>query len=343
MKYYNGTKLITKKDINGKRAEIFLASGNRTSGKTTWFYKKLVEDFLKDGTKFILLYRFNNEMDDVADKFFKDINGLFFKEKKFESKSMSKGIYHNLFLDGIHCGYAMAINNADQIKKMSHLFSDAGQMYFDEFQSETNHYCPNEITKFISVHQSVARGQGEMSRYVPVYMCSNCVSLLNPYYVALGVCDRLQVNTKFLRGDGFVLEQNFNPDAAMSQHDSAFNRAFTNNKYIAYGAQNIYLNDDYSFIETPNGKSSYMATIRYKGQNFGIRKFPELGLVHCSPKADLYFPVKLSVTTEDHKVNYVMLKQHEFLIFEMRYYFDNGAFRFKNLQSKEAILKAISY
>lgn len=343
MKYYNGTKLITKKDINGNRAEIFLASGNRTSGKTTWFYKKLVEDFLKDGTKFILLYRFNNEMDDVANKFFKDINGLFFKDKKFESKSMSKGIYHNLFLDGVHCGYAMAINNADQIKKMSHLFSDAGQMYFDEFQSETNHYCPNEITKFISVHQSVARGQGKMSRYVPVYMCSNCVSLLNPYYVALGVCDRLQVNTKFLRGDGFVLEQNFNPDAAMSQNESAFNRAFTNDRYIAYGAQNIYLNDDYSFIETPNGKSGYMATIRYKGQNFGIRKFPELGIVHCSPKADLYFPVKLSVTTEDHKLNYVMLKQHEFLIFEMRYYFDNGAFRFKNLQSKEAILKAISY
>lgn len=343
MRYYNGSKLLSKKDINGRRAEIFMAAGNRTSGKTTWFHKKLIDDFISNGTKFGLLYRFNNELDDIANKFFKDIGTLFFKERKFESKSMSKGVYHNLYLDGIHCGYALAINNADQIKKMSHLFSDIGQTYFDEFQSETNHYCPKEITKFISVHQSIARGQGEMSRYVPVYMCSNCVSLINPYYVSLGIFDRLQVNTKFLRGDGFVLEQNFNIDAATLQQESAFNRAFKNDKYIGYGAQNIYLNDDYSFIEEPKGKSQYMATLRYRGQNFGIRKYPELGIVYCSPKADLYFPIKLSVTTEDHKVNYVMLKQHEFLIYEMRYYFDNGAFRFKNLQSKESILKAISY
>lgn len=54
---------------------------------------------------------------------------------------------------------------------------------FDEFQSENNDYCPNEVQKFISVHTSVARGQGKQLRYVPVYMLSNPVTLLNPYYI----------------------------------------------------------------------------------------------------------------------------------------------------------------
>ena len=57
-------------------------------------------------------------------------------------------------------------------------------MIFDEFQSETNHYCTDEIRKFISVHTSVARGQGKQSRYVPVFMLSNPVSIINPYFAA---------------------------------------------------------------------------------------------------------------------------------------------------------------
>ena len=54
-------------------------------------------------------------------------------------------------------------------------------MIFDEFQSETNKYCADEIKKFLSIHTSVARGKGEQRRYVPVYMLSNQVSLILDY------------------------------------------------------------------------------------------------------------------------------------------------------------------
>ena len=101
----------------------------------------------------------------------------------------------------------IALNNADSIKKYSHLFSDVKRMLFDEFQSETNHYCPDEIRKFLSVHTSVARGQGEQTRYVPVFMLSNPVSIINPYYVEMGSSERLSSDVRFLRGHGYVLEQ----------------------------------------------------------------------------------------------------------------------------------------
>src|SRR5699024_223926 len=102
-----------------------------------------------------------------------------------------------------------AINSAENLKHCSHLLSDVDGMYFDEFQSESNHYCPNEVSKFISIHTSIARGQGKQIRYVPVYMMSNAVSLLNPYFSALGVSSRLRADTRFLRGDGWVLEKAF--------------------------------------------------------------------------------------------------------------------------------------
>lgn len=353
MSYYDGTRLLSTKDINGKTPEIYITTTNRTGGKTVYFSRLVVNRFLKKGNKFALLYRFNYELDDVADKFFKDIGSLFFPGWYMRSDKKAKGIYHELYLcdyneveekgSGKHCGYAIALNAADQIKKYSHLFSDVDCIIFDEFQSETNHYCNDEIKKFISIHTSIARGKGKAVRYVPVYMLSNAVSLINPYYTELGISERLNDEVKFLRGDGFVLEQGYIQSSAEAQKTSGFNRAFANNEYVQYASENVYLNDSQTFIETPVGKNRYLATLRYKGHDYGIREYPDLGIILCSSVADSTYPNKISVTTEDMNVNYVMLNSNRMFIDNMRYYFEKGCFRFSNLKCKEALMKAISY
>lgn len=242
------------------------------------------------------------------------------------------------------CGYAITLNSADQIKKYSHLFSDVDMIIFDEFQSETNHYCSEEIKKFLSVHTSIARGKGEQVRYVPVYMLGNQVSIINPYYVELGITSRLNKEVNFLRGDGYVLENGFIETASRAQKLSGLNRAFANNEYVAYASENIYLNDNLAFIETPDDTvNKYLATIKYMGKEYGIREYKNLGYLYCDDKPDRTFPHKISVTTDDHNINYVMLKNNNMFIQQLRYYFEHGAFRFKDLRSKEALLKCISY
>ena len=342
--YYDGTKLLSMKDINGERPEIYLCTTNRTGGKTTYFGRLCINRFLDKGEKFALIYRYNYELDDVCDKFYKDIGSLFFPDHTMTNKRRASGMFHELFLDDVSCGYAISLNGADQIKKYSHLFSDVKRMIFDEFQSETNHYCNNEVEKLQSVHTSVARGQGEQVRYVPVYMLSNPVSIINPYYVAFGISSRLRDDTKFLKGDGFVLEQGFIDSASVAQKESGFNRAFgTNSKYSAYSSEGIYLNDNKSFIEKPNGKSRYICTLRYNGSEYGIREFAEDGIMYCDDRPDVTFSTKITVTTDDHNINYVMLKRNDFFLSNLRYLFERGAFRFKDLRCKEAVLSALSY
>lgn len=341
--YYDGTKLLSLMDINGNKPELYLVTTNRTGGKTTYFSRLLVNKFKNGQGKFMLLYRFNYELDDCADKFFKDINTLFFSGSTMTSKRKAKGIYHELFLDNVSCGYAVSLNSADQLKKYSHLFSDVNRMLFDEFQSETNHYCSDEVKKLLSIHTSVARGQGEQIRYVPVYMLSNPVSLINPYYVAMNISQRLSSEVKFLKGDGFVLEQGYNDSASKMQTQSGFNRAFANNYYVSYSTQATYLNDNKSFIEKPNGKSRYLGTLKYNGKEYGLREFAEIGIIYCDDKPDTTYPFKLTVTTDDHEINYVMLHRHDLFINQMRWFFDRGCFRFKDLLCKEVILKALSY
>lgn len=349
MSYYDGTKLLSLKDINGNQPEIYICTTNRTGGKTTYFGRWCVNRFLKFKEKFCLIYRYNYELDNVADKFFKDIGKLFFQEYTMKSERRASGIFHELFLskegekEELSCGYALSLNSADQIKKYSHFFSDVQRMIFDEFQSETNHYCSNEIGKLISIHTSIARGNGEQIRYVPVIMLSNPVSLINPYYIELGISDRLKKDTRFLRGDGFVLEQGFVESASDAQKNSAFNRAFTNNKYVAYSAQNVYLNDTETFIDKLSGRSHYLCTLKYEGCEYGIREFPELGVLYCDTRPDKTNRNKITVTTADHDINYVMLKRNEFFLNNMRYFFERGCFRFRDLKCKSAILKALSY
>ena len=349
--YYDGTKLLSLLDINGDKPEIYLCTTNRSGGKTTYFNRLVVRRFLKGQGKFCLLYRYSYELDDVAGKFFKDIQTLFFPEYTMRAEKRSRGVYQELFLckaadeedKGISCGYAVSLNSADMIKKLSHFFSDVSCMLMDEFQSETNNYCSNEITKFKSIHNSIARGQGEQSRYVPVFMLSNPVTLLNPYYIGFGIAGRLQENTKFLRGVGWVMEQGFVESASNALKASAFNRAFVDDGYLQYATEGVYLNDNKAFVEKPEGIGKYLATLRFRGKDYGLRLYSEQGIVYCDDHPDQTFPDRYAITTSDFTVNFVMLKTNDFFFQTLRYYFNHGCFRFKGLQEKEAIITALGY
>lgn len=348
--YYDGTKLLSMKDLDGKTPEIFLVTTNRSAGKTVYFSRLLINKFLKNKEKFCLIYRFKYELKNCEDKFFKEVGNLFFKDYTMQSETIAAESFLSLYLinkkkpeEKLYCGYAVSLNGAENLKRYSHLLSDVKRIFLDEFQSESNKYCADEIKKFQSLHFSIARGGGEMVRYVPVYMCSNPVSILNPYYTALGITPRLKEDTKFLRGHGYVLEQGFNENTANEQLKSQFNRAFNEDKYLNYSIYGNYLNDNKSFIEKPAGRNRYICTIKYKNNDYGVREYYDSGIIYCSSEVDTSFKLKLSLTTDDHQINYVMIKNNPVIIQNFRFYFERGCFRFQDLNSKEVITELIGY
>lgn len=352
-KYYDGTKLLSLKDQNKQDPEIYICTSNRTAGKTTWFNRYAVRRYLRRGEKFACLYRFNYELDDVANKFFKDIGGLFFPGYSMSSERRAAGIYHELFLEYPDsteekphiesCGYAITLNSADQLKKYSHLFSDVSLILFDEFQSETGHYCNNELRKFQSIHTTIARGQGQQSRRVPVIMISNPVSIINPYYVAFGISKRLMRNTHFLRGNGYVLEQGQNADAADALKQSGFMSAFENTKYKDYAASGKYLNDCDTFITKMPENGRYIVTLKYQNAFYSIKEYSDRGIMYVSDSVDKTFPFRIAIDLQDHEINYILLSRNDGLISNLRYLFEQGHVRFKNQLCKDAFMTMCSY
>lgn len=343
-KYYDGTKLLSLMDANGNRPELYMVDTNRSAGKTTFFGRRSINKFKKKGEQFILLYRFKYELVDVDEKFFNHgLKDTFFPKDEMTCKLRAKGGYAELFLNEVTCGYAIAINDPTLIKTYSQVFNKCTHAIFDEYQSESNHYCQDEVKKLLSIHKSVARGGGQQQRYFPIYMLSNNVSLLNPYFTALGISNKIKTNTNFLRGDGYVLEHGFNESASKSIKESGISRAFADNEYIAFSSEKVYLNDSTAFVENVKGKGTYICTIKYKNKSYGLYEYLEQGCIFVSDKADMSFPRRLAITTDDHDVNYVMLRRNDNLICQLRYYFERGCFRFKNLECKEMTLNMLSY
>lgn len=348
-KYYDGTKILSMHDLDNERPEIYMVTSNRNAGKTTFFRRWFLSRYLKYNEKFVVLYRFNNLLSNVSAKFFRGIDTLFFKDYVMTERVMSKGKYVELYIRKKdseieeNCGYAIAINDSDSIKDLSSLFSDAYRILFDEFQSETFHYCPDEIRQFISIHTSLARGGGEQVKYLPVFMLSNYVTLLNPYFTAMNVSHRIQSNTKFLRGHGFVLECGFNKNASESVKTSRFNMAFPNAEYVAYAAENVYLNDNTNFIEKIDGQSIYLATLIYNKKRYALRKYSESSILYCDKRIDETYRFRIAVRTVDHNIDSMLLTNYDDFIVNLRMLFKQGAFRFYDLECKECVMTLLSY
>lgn len=340
--FYTGNRLLSSVDINGKRPEIYIVESNRTAGKTTYFAHYLINKFLQKGEKFVCLVRWQNELPDYVNAFFKTVHNLYFDKYDMTQKIVEKK-YADIYLNDIACGYVVPINSCEYIKKRSQLFCDATSMFFDEIQTETNVYVPDELKKLNSIHTSIARAEHKMVRYVPLYMCSNSVSLLNPYYNALGITGRLNSQTKFLRGDGWVLERNFNEYASKAQQQSAFNRAFAKTCYTDFAAEGVYLNDNTAFIARPTGRGRYVATIRNNNSDFGLWQYDADGILYCDHAVDASYPVRISASISDHCIDHTLIGGAGVLKDRLRNYFVNGAFRFKDLECKQAILKCLSY
>ena len=339
--FYDGTKLLSLSDLNGNKPEIFISTSNRSAGKTTFFNRMLINSFKKRGEYFLLLYRFKYELANCDKKFFNEINILFFPKDKMTAKTCAKGLYVELYLNGILCGFATSLNCADNLKKYSHIFSNVNTILMDEFQSEQNNYCQNEIDKFISIHTSVARGGGKQSRYVKTILVGNPVDILNPYYTALNIGYRLEQNTKFLRGDGYVLEQGFNKSASNSQNSSIFNRAFSDNDYMQYNLNGIYLNNDYSLIEKKTGNNTYLCTLIYKNKRYCVRLYDD-NTMYCGDNVDHSFSTVYSVG--QIVANVPLISQANiYLISLIQKCFKNGMFKFKKLECKEAIFNIFNY
>lgn len=344
IEYQNNCKLMSMKDINGKDPDWYFLEGNRTAGKTFSMKYMLYNKWIKTEKKrkCVVLVRHSVDLGSVEQGFFKDLMESKIPPGKVTKKTLIKGVCNEIFLDDISFGYAMSMHNPNIIKSNSSLFVDVDWIFMDEFQAEDGSYLKDEFGRIFSIHTSIARGGGKQVRRVPILLCSNSVTILNPYYLNLGITNRIRPECKHMRGDGWVLERSYNESAAEAMRSSSFNQVYLDRKEFLSATGHEYLLDSSAFLGYIKGQKHMIFSIIDEGKEYGVWKMDDTGLYLVSTRYDPGFGFQITSSIKDHTESTLFVKAKKYCK-SLADSFDRGMVRFENMQCKNAFFNTIGY
>lgn len=241
-KYYNGSAVINS------GCPINFIIGNRTAGKSYYWKRYGIKQYLKKGEQFIYIRRHKSEIDMVADSFFTDISHEFpnlnvilkgdkFYLKNYATESMEV------------CGYAFSLTQVHQLKSV--VLEKVNLIFFDEFIPENLQYLkPSEPfyepNLLLSIYLTVARGYKKMVRdNVRLVCAANNITLYNPYF---SMFDIDLTNKNRVVVDGVYAEKIINKTAQKELQESKIGKLLMKTEYGAYAVENKSYRDEYNKI-----------------------------------------------------------------------------------------------
>lgn len=339
--YYKDYDIFRETDSDGLTPEIFISSGNRTAGKTFFFKALLVRLFNTFGHQFMLLTRKMTQLGSVGRSFYSDLeDSPYFTDCKFSvDKSEIAGV-KSINVNGEVMAYITYINYEDDLKEASNLFNRVAIILKDEFQSRDNKYCDNEVIKVRSIHKSVARRFGQHTRYVPLLLVGNHISVINPYYLSLGIYKIIQPNTKRLRGVGWVLHVTFNSEAARKGKKSRFEQAFGEDDFYRSNNENVYL-DNKSMVEKCNTKDMrcIMSFVRMNnGKTYNYNLWQATNFFYVT-RTNCRTRMTYALDIDSHNENTVLLRPGNLVFVSLKSYFDQGKMKFQDSDCKSVMVE----
>lgn len=320
--HYTCENLVNSLDADGEKAAYYIVcSAERGPGKSYSFSKLLFEHWLNTGEKFGLIVRNNGDIGKVAEGIMDEYLSKEHPEYTLSEKKMLNGTYGLVSISKLvdeevlteEIGYVLPLRSADRIKRYSSIFSSENVwcLFFDEFQTFSDPYLPNEPELLRNIYKSVFRGgkTTKATRYGPIYMASNALFLGNPYFDALHINRYINSQTRFYRGRRVIFErcevEGLKDEHAMSAIDIAM-KEYIEERHI----DNTWVMDEASLVEKPNGWGRGYAScnISYDHQRFTVYEYPMAGITYVSRKIDKTVKYVYNASKENGQPNMPNLK-----------------------------------
>ena len=295
--------------------------GDRGVGKTYGCKKWAIEDFLKTGSQFIYLRRYQTELK-RTNKFFDDIKSAF-PDVEFKVNSPTAYINNKI------AGTFIPLSTSKMEKSTP--YPNVNKIIFDEFILDKgyHHYLPDEVVNFLEFYNTVSRG-----RDVTVYFLSNALSVTNPYFLYFNL--KMPYNKSISSTNDILIEKASNPEYVNAMKQTRFGKIISNTEYFNYSYGSDFLRDTNTFVEKKPYTATYFYTIVYKGVEFGIwTDINKSGLLYVSNDIDKHCKIKYSITLSDHTPNTMLLKGHSSkFIDNFIQCYKLGLVRFENINIK---------
>lgn len=255
--------------------------GQRGCGKTYALKKRAISQFLKNGSQFVYLRRFDTEVKQgQIDKFFADIS------QEFEGHELvaKRGTF---YCDDEAMGYYMPLSRAQHYKSVP--FPKVELVIFDEFIIDQGliRYLPNEVETFNEMYSTIAR-----LRDVPVFFLSNAITFTNPYFLYFSI--KIKPGEKLWRKGDVLVEYVENKEFVEVAKSTRFAKVIAEKDYAKYAIENKFLRDNDAFVSALPGGAKCTAQLLIEGISCGLFETPG-GTYYISDKIDNTCKIKVNI------------------------------------------------
>lgn len=238
-------------------------------------------------------------------------------------------------IDDQTAGWAIPLSTSISLKSTAFPFVDI--IIFDEFIIEKGkqHYLPNEVETLLDLYVTIAR-----ERDVVIMFLSNALSITNPYFNYF----KLQVpyQSQFWRKGEIIVEMVQVDGFIERRKQSRFGSVIRGTRYERYSIENEFLLDNPEFIGKRPSNSTIYCGLFCEGVQYGVWVSKSEGLLYISPKCPDNVSPNYALTVNDHTVNKLYAgKNKPWPIRQICAYFELGAVRFENQQTKNVMLSIL--
>lgn len=289
--------------------------GVRGGGKTFNKIREAIEDFEKKGKQFVYLRRRGVDLDDActggknSGDLFADIKHKgFFPDVNFKIVADHSGGY-NFYYNDKPMGYGRALSTA----RRSTSLPLVEQIIFDEFlidDSAGSHdrYLNkgNEMFLFNNFYETIARG-----RDIPCYFIGNAFSMVNPYFLELGIrINDIQEN-KIYKGKTWTLIFWKDADFLAEREKTQFYQATAHTEFNRHAFGNQFYLDNKAFLKKRSDDSEHQFSLVYDKTTYGVWVDWEKGFYYVTTKGAQTSKAKtISMSLTDNRPNNVNIRRY---------------------------------
>lgn len=290
--YYDGGNAISY------NALFSFIIGGRSIGKTYYYKRKAIRDFIKKKKQFIYLRRYKEELQKTIGSFFNDVKNEF-PEHTFSIKS------NKFYIDGEIAGFYFPLSTSHILKSMS--FPDVQTIIFDEFiiDKGTYRYLPKEVNAFLNFYDTISR-----DRDIKVYFIANAITMTNPYFLYFNITLPKNNSSFVTFNNNLILLEYINSEKFLEQRaKTRFGQLISNTDYGNFSLKNTFLLDNTDFIENKNRNCIFYFAFKFNNSIFGVWLDTKTSILYVSNDYDKNTQYIITTTMQDHSSNTLLLKK----------------------------------
>lgn len=328
--YWNIQKLLTY------NAFMNIIIGERGVGKSYQCKSYAVRKGLK-GKKFMYVRRYETELDlmlkdnkNDEESFFKDIS----KDPEFaeiEFKIENNTAYAN----GKVIGYFMALSRQSHYKSIP--FPDIVTIMFDEVFIQNNRYLKNEVTQFLELIETI----GRLRNNLKVFLLSNFISLVNPYFLAFDLRLPYGSDIKTFKEGTILVCYIKNEKYREVKRETKFGKMIKGTQFEKYAIDNEALVDTKEFIKKKNRGSRHLFNIIINNNKYGVWNDKDTTHLIVSKDFNTSSPILLTFDFNSHTEKTTLARTRSPYFKSLIEGYSRGILFFESIKIKEQVLGLI--